>query len=298
MEESMDNHKNYRKKLNVIASDYFRKLGVQVQTKMPYILKDRRNWDKNLLSKNIYDCINKQFEIAQKNGEPFPIHKYIHHGLSSQALLFNLFGEFIITKNYDVFNKIFFDGENIIDNNSKIQFEYSDRNIFNELQQQPTSFDMVIDCKYPVFIESKFTEQKYGTCSIFDEGDCDGLNPLKENNLCYLHKTKKRKYLELMSKYKLDAPYLDDKICPLTIYYQFYRELIFALKKNGIYYLLYDNRNPVFFNGNRGVFNILYKRLPNEVKPFVKALSYQNIIKIIEPFNIIWINDFKEKYGM
>jgi hypothetical protein len=293
----MDRYKLFRKKLNEIASKYFKSKGFKVFEKYPFILKDKNEWYKNIISENVYKYILGEVENAQEKGEPFPIHKYIHHGLSSQALLFNLFSDFIINKNHEVLNKLFFDGENIINENSNIKYEYSDRKIFNELQQQPTSFDMVIICNKSIFIESKFVEQKYGTCSVFDEGDCDGLNPLKDFNLCYLHKEKNRKYLDLMKKYELDLPYLNDNICPLTIYYQFYRELIFAIENSGIYYLLYDNRNPVFLNNERGVFNILFNRLPDSIKPFVKALSYQEIVKIIEPFNINWLEDFKEKYG-
>ena len=294
----MDTYRDYRKKLNKIASEYFKENGYSVVEKMPYILRDRNDWSKNIISMEIYEYIINQTIQAQKKGEPFPIHKYIHHGLSSQALLFNLFTNFIIMSDYKALNLIFFDGEQIIDKKAKILYEYSDRDVFNELQQQPTSFDMFIDCKKPVFIESKFVEQKYGICSVFDEGSCDGLNPLKDFSLCYLSSKKNRNYLELMKKYNLSDAYIDDKICPLSIYYQFYRELLFSLKKNGIYVLLYDNRNPVFINGKRGVYKILYERLPINIKPFVKAISYQDIIAKIEPFNLDWLNKFKKKYGM
>jgi hypothetical protein len=101
-----------------------------------------------------------------------------------------------------------------------------------------------------------------------------------------------------MEKHQLDARYSNDTTCPFAIYHQFFRELLFALEKSGTYYLIYDKRNPVFLNTKKtGVFDILYKSLPENIKLHVKALSYQDIIAKIEPYNLAWLQKFKKKYG-
>jgi hypothetical protein len=287
-------YNEFRKEVENIAAKYFNDKGYKVQIKRPYILDKRENWSYNIILPEVADFIKKQAENSKKDNIPFPLHKYLHHGLSSQALLFNLFGEFVKDNDYEILSKIL---TNTNRNYKKIQFEYYDRNVFNEITGQPTSFDLAIIGEQPIFIEAKFVEQKFGTCSIFEKGDCDGLNPIKQYDLCYLNIIS-RKYLQLLKKHNLDDPYINDNICPLSIYYQFYREIIFAKEKNGYYCFVYDKRNPVFINNNRGIFKILYDRLPNELKEIVILKSYQEIIKEMEQYNIKWLNEFKIKYGV
>jgi hypothetical protein len=54
------------------------------------------------------------------------------------------------------------------------EFEYEDREVFNERQAQPTSIDCVIgDASSPgaLFIECKLVETGFGGCSVFAKGD-------------------------------------------------------------------------------------------------------------------------------
>ena len=148
--------------------------------------------------------IEKIKNECEQKGKPFPLHKYLHHGLSSQAMAFNLIGPLITRNDYEPLIQII--QENGIENGKHIDsaiFEYEDRSVFNEDSGQPTSIDIVLtDSKRtPVFfIESKLVEKEFGGCSVFSEGDCNGENPISNKEQCYLHFIG-RKYWELMDKY-------------------------------------------------------------------------------------------------
>jgi len=290
----------FRKEMNKIASTYFNAKRFPVQKKYSFILRNRKDWHNNIILESVWEYIENYKNVSKCNSEPFPLHKYIHHGLSSQAFLFNLLGPLLVSKDIDNFRKIFVEHKELISDQTKMQFEYYDRNIFNEKQRQPTSFDFAFinENNKSIFIESKLVEPNFGGCSVIESGDCDGLNPSKNHKLCYLTNIG-RTYWDLMAKYKADKPYENDKICPLSIYYQFYREVLFTKEKNGEYYLLYDERNPAFVReGSRGLFSVLLNNLPDELKNITHKISIQAIIKRLESSELPWMNEFKQKYGL
>lgn len=68
--------------------------------------------------------------------------------------------------------------------------EYEDREVLCEDSGQPTSIDLVIgdpDKSGALFIECTFTENGFGGCSVFGQGDCEGSNPASDFSQCYLH---------------------------------------------------------------------------------------------------------------
>ena len=76
--------------------------------------------------------------------------------------------------------------------------------------------------KEPTNAEAKLVEKEFGGCSAFAKGDCDGHNPAKDFNLCYLHHIGRR-YWELMGKHGfLDGPLAKDSVCIMASYYQFF----------------------------------------------------------------------------
>ncbi len=125
--------------------------------------------------------------MSIKQKKPFPLHKYIHHGLSSQAMLFNLLGEVILKKDIRFFTSLFPYEDICIDNKSELLFEYSDRKTFNEKQRQPTSSDLAIKNSKGknIFIEAKYIETEFGKCSTIESGECEGVNPINDINSCY-----------------------------------------------------------------------------------------------------------------
>jgi len=298
-------YSDYRKRQENIATNYFSQKGLPVSAKYSFILNERNNWNKNIILEKVVQYIEDQKLDAKNNKVAFPLHKYLHHGLSSQAMLFNLFGEPLIDKNYAFFQEIFQFSDIQIDNKYELKFEHYNRDTFNESQQQPTSFDFAVNDKTGlnknIFLEAKYVETEFGGCSAIEGGECEGLNPVKNPDLCYLiHKG--RNYWQIMKKHQLEIAYENSPICPFVIYYQFYRELMFALENNGYFVILIDKRNPAFGKSSstdtRGLIPILLNQIQVELKNQIKVIYIQDVLSVLVKFGYNWVGEFREKYGI
>jgi POLQ-like helicase len=87
-------YSKFRSTVSTAASAWFREHEQETTPRYPYILADRDQWPQNILVQEVVAFIESK-RAAKKGVEAFPLHKYIHHGLSSQALLFNLMGPFV-----------------------------------------------------------------------------------------------------------------------------------------------------------------------------------------------------------
>lgn len=270
-----------------------------ISSRHPYILAKHSDWYRNIILDRVAQYIDTK--IAERH---FALHKWIHHGLSSQAFLFNLLGPLVVDKQWYIFDEILHQASIQLSTNiTNAEFELEDPDVFNEQQGQPTSIDL---CLYTgeiekVFIEFKFTEKNFGGCSVFGDGDCDGKNPAKNPDLCYLHHIG-RLYWQLMKKHRLLTKQMKrDSQCPFSTLYQLYRLILFTLEKNGHFLLLYDERNPSFLlerdNIKRGLFNLVYESLPGKIQNKCHALPVQSALKIIEQHSSLdWVDELKEKY--
>ena len=99
-------HKSYEIMLRGAASKWFSERKYSVDNKYPYILEKWTDWQSNIILPEVALYIQKLKEEREKNNISFPLHKYIHHGLSSQALLFNLVGPLIIANDYNPIKNI------------------------------------------------------------------------------------------------------------------------------------------------------------------------------------------------
>lgn len=184
-------------------------------------------------------------------------------------------------------------------------FEFEDRTIFNESQGQPTSIDLVVwsDNKPSIFIEGKLVEKEFGGCSVFAKGDCDGRNPAQDFDLCFLHHIGRR-YWDLMRVHGLlDGPIAQDSVCIITSYYQFFREVLTALKLEGTFVLICDRRSPTFAyqdgGAKRGLMPFLLSLIPPAVRARIKVVYIQDLVTTIrESGRHEWIGEFKKKYGI
>jgi hypothetical protein len=145
---------------------------------MPYCLAKHELWEHNILCRDVIEYIQEERE-NHLGESPFILHKYVHHGLSSQAMAFNLLGPLIERNDFAPLQAalarigIAWSGE-VFD----ARFEYEDRDVFNEDVGQPTSIDVFLAGKdNSLFIEVKLSEKEFGDCSIFAGGDCEGRNP-------------------------------------------------------------------------------------------------------------------------
>lgn len=274
---------------------------------MSYILASRDDWRKNIILPEVAEYIDDQKAKHVQAKLSYPLHRYLHHGLSSQAMIFNLIGPLIVRNDLEPLKKsierIGFKWPKV---NVQVAFEFENREVFQENQGQPTSIDLVIgkDEESPsIFIESKFVEKEFGGCSLFEKGDCDGSNPAEDFSRCYLHYIG-REYWVLMKKHGLlEGPLADESTCIMAGYYQFFREVLMALALGGFFILLCDSRSPTFAyknrNVSRGLMPFLLSLVPDDLHPKIKILYIQEVIEAIrESGQHEWVWEFEKKYGL
>lgn len=273
---------------------------------MSYCLDRWDNWRRNIILPEVADYILQVKSECERLERPFPLHKYIHHGLSSQALVFNLIGPLVVRNDLGLLRlAVSKRGIEWPEGRVSAQFEYEDRNVFNEDAGQPTSIDLVIKDameRPKLFIESKLVEQEFGRCSVFSGGDCDGRNPCEDLSRCYLHHIGRR-YWELLDKHHFTDSLKQEMQCILAFHYQFFRELVFSLEKGGNFLLLSDERSPVFHckvrNIERGLMPLLLQFVPRSYRKRVGSVSVQELVQEIKQSGRHnWIAEFEKKYGL
>jgi hypothetical protein len=274
---------------------------------MPYCLAHHEDWRSNIIDSAAVEFVEAEIQRNREARTPFPLHKYVQHGLSSQAMLFNLVGP--MAGRHDL--RPLQSALEEIDipwpsEGATVEFEYEDRAAFNERQAQPTSIDLVVGdpaSAGAIFIESKLVESGFGGCSVFTDGDCDGANPASDFTRCYLHSIG-RTYLDKMQEHGLlNGSLASDTFCPLMTHYQFFRELLMALGKDGYFVLLADERSPVFVSqdeaGPRGLWPLLTSCLPDEAQRRLGFLSLQSVVLHAESIRgHDWTRAFRKKYGL
>ncbi len=302
-------HRRFEEALREAASAWFAERGYECHRKYDYCLADlERDWPKNIILPEVAEYVAAERARCQAEGDCFPLHKYAHHGLSSQAMVFNLIGPLIVREDYEPLRlRLEKAGVEWPEEVGWAEFEYEDRTVFNEDSGQPTSMDLVVRDsagRARIFIESKLVEREFGGCSVFAGGDCDGRNPTADKDLCYLHFIGRR-YWELLAAHGfLEGPVGTDRACLLSNYYQFFRELLFALELGGSFVLLSDERSPTFFTrgpkGDRGLMPFLLELVPRELRHHVAAISVQDVLAAAAHTGRHgdWVPQFARKYGM
>lgn len=300
-------HKSFDQQLRRTAAAWFAAKQLPTHPRMPYCLKSKDDWPKNIILEEVAAFIETLKNDCEQTGKPFPLHKYAHHGLSSQAMAFNLIGPLITRNDYQPLTQLL-QKKNIrnVQQITSATFEYEDRSVFNEDTGQPTSIDIVLRDKTEtplVFIESKLVEREFGGCSVFAGGDCNGENPIDNPDQCYLHFIGRR-YWDLMDKYGFTAMLRHERQCIFVAHYQFFREVLFSIEKNGIFVLLSDERSPVFhceLNGiNRGLMPFLLTFVPPALQHRIASISVQELVREISAAgnHNDWIGEFAHKYGL
>ena len=297
----------YQRKMRETAKQWFDGQSLPRDPKYAFILDKWENWHSNLILPEVVDYIKRHKEMCEGKGKPFPLHKYLHHGLSSQAMAFNLIGPLIVRHDYEpLLAALHSVGVRYERELEDAVFEFEDREVFNEDSGQPTSIDIALrdtSGRPLVFIESKMMEAEFGGCTVLGMGDCAGKNPLPAKTGCYLHHIGRR-YWTLAEKHGLADLMKDERQCVLALNYQFFRELIFALEYGGVFVLLHDERSPVFHCGSGadcgGLMPFLMQFVPGGVRNRIASLSMQTLAKSIGDSgrHTDWIGEFYSKYGL
>lgn len=301
----------FKADLQAAAAAWFSKQGYATSPRMPYCLASWSDWKHNIICADVAEYVAGRRGEAQQNGKMFPLHKYAHHGLSSQALTFNLIGPLLVRNDLAPLKDAFVESglawpEGITADNAV--FEFEDRDVFNEDSGQPTSIDVALLGEVgKVFLEVKLSESEFGGCSVFKSGDCEGRTPAPDRlGDCYLHHIDRQYWVQAHACRLAEMPLFKGAICPFASYYQFFRELLFAISKEGTFVLLHDARNPAFVrdggNGEaqRGLWPLLVESLPEGLSHRVGRVTIQALVQKIEDSGRHgdWIGKFKEKYAL
>jgi POLQ-like helicase len=283
-------------RLREAATKWFKSKGYETDLNHSFVLPRKDDWPKNIIYQDVAHYVKEQ---------NLPLHRWIHDGSSSQAMIFNLIGPLVVRNDLDPLKHAIEHSElTWPDGEITPAFEYSRRCVLNEIGGTPTTFDIaLLSQNNSLFVEAKLTETDFGKCS-FSKGDCNGENPhpLDRLDTCHLH-VKQRKYWDLLRDYGLAESriFASEGECPLKRHYQFFREVLFTLAKGGSFVLLHDNRNP-YFTGTASddLWPQLIDTIPEGLRDRVGRLTIQSVVRAIEKLggHEDWIGSFKEKYGL
>jgi POLQ-like helicase len=283
------------------AIAWFAEQGYLVDERYAHVLASPKDWRHNIILPAVASYIDAEIADAKSGRRcPLALNGQVNNGLSSQAMLFNLVGPLIDRRDLEPLRDAFTEAGIPWPSAASAAFEIEDRAVFNEQNGQPTSIDMVISGNgAPLFIEAKFTEKKFGGCSIFGRGDCDGRNPAADHTLCYLHQHEYRYWQHLGTHGFLAGPSSQGASCVMANDYQFFREILFALHNRGSFVLLHDVRNPLFL-GASGALARLTMFVPEDLRDRIKHISVQQIFAAIVASgrHADWTDAFARKYGL
>jgi hypothetical protein len=296
----------FERELRRAAAAWFAGHGFAQHTRYPFCLASREQWPRNIIDADVVRYVQNEMADREAQGKGFPLHDWIHHGLSSQAMLFNLIGPLIVRGDLTPLQAAIEEqGVPWPGGALKAVLEYEDRCVFNEDSGQPTSVDLVLadDTAPRVFVEAKLVEPEFGGCSVFRDGDCDGRNPAGDLSACYLHHIGRRYWAVLEKHGFLEGPLGADSGCALASHYQFFREVGVALENDGVFVLLSDERSPVFWCdgplGERGLMAYLLTLLPESVRDRIARVSIQQVVSAIKSTGRHpWVAEFERKYGL
>lgn len=303
--------RGFEEALREAAATWFASKGHEAQRKLSYCLADREAWPKNIVLPEVVSYIEAEKRRCQSEGRPYPLHKYLHHGLSSQAHAFNLIGPLIVRNDLAPL-RVVLESKGVAwpGEGATVSFEYEDRTVFHESAGQPTSIDIVVkdDAGAPkIFIEHKLTEPEFGGCSVFEAGDCDGRSPAQDHGLCFLHHIGRR-YWQEMDRFGFSRLIDTAAPCPFAAHYQFFREALLALAKGGTFVLLSDERSPVFHvrpvggaaGPERGLVPVLLQFVPEEYRGRVVSVSVQEVVAAIRATgrHDDWLGQYCAKYAL
>ena len=309
---SAEQYKAFKAELQAAAAAWFRKHGHSVQAEMDHCLSAPSLWHHNIILPEVVQLITRTAQAWKIRNPTLKgcLSDSLHNGLSSQAMKFNLLGPLVARKDlsplkaaFGAVGGVWFFGD------LRPHFEHYDRQIFNERHGIPTCLDFaLIGQGTGLFIETKLAEPGFDGCPHHQDGSCDGKNPCSFARIAECPLTQGGyTYWQRMEEVVLgEAALVDGDTCPFVNYYQFFRNLMFALANQGVYNLLYDERNSMFAQrdeqGNLvdGLCQQLSEALPRHTWNSVGAFTVQDLVRAIEKTGRHgdWIQEFKDKYAI
>lgn len=135
----------YERTMRATATAWFNQKALPRDPRYSFVLDRWEHWPQNIILSEVAQYIERCKADCERQGKPFPLHKYLHHGLSSQAMAFNLVGPLIVRNDYQPLIEALASvgvecGKQLHD----AVFELEDRTVFNEDSGQPTSIDIAL----------------------------------------------------------------------------------------------------------------------------------------------------------
>lgn len=154
-----------------------------------------------------------------------------------------------------------------------------------------------------ILIEAKLVEKSFGYCSRLQSAVCSGLNPVNGifEKECELVSIGREYWKVLIENDVLTEETLKGPTCPMAVFYQFYREVGFAVKTNAQLVFLVDERNTFFSpSTDSSLPNRLIKSLKANIQQKVKIVTIQRIFAEIAKFfqDQNWVESLAEKYNL
>lgn len=297
---------DYRARMESAAARWFADRALSTHARIPYLLRDRDGWPENLVDPTLARLVEEEMRRRAGTGATFALHQYVHHGLSSQAMLFNLVLPLVRSGRVDDLRAAFVAaGAPWPGPGAGARLEVEDRTVFLESAGQPTSLDLAIEGPHgpPLFVESKLIEQGFGGCSVLAGGDCDGSNPARDPGRCPLHRWGRSYWTRLGELGFLSGELADSPLCLLGPHYQFFREAAFALARGGHFVLLVHGENPAFQDPRdpeRGLWPFLLRFVPEEHRPRLHRVTLQAVVAVLEEAggHEDWLRSFRAKYAL
>jgi hypothetical protein len=244
----------------------------------------------NFLTEKIWNIAQKEIEKAKKQGYSFNFSedRFFSNLLTSQALCFNLFGEFVDRKDVllNIFNEL---KPNLIDKVTNISFEYSPGRGDEKYLGDRTAFDVFIeyekeDRKSFLGIEVKYVE------TLTEE-------PLKTAEYNFKRHPQYKKITENCGLFKPDVINNIKK----PPYSQIWRDHLLSISlKNGkgkiyddgYFVYLYPFNNSKCHSGIKGYMNFL-----KNPETSIFELYIEDFIKIIDKnINENWTKELFDRY--
>jgi len=203
------------------------------------------------------------------------------------------------------------DGESLLDRAQVSSENFSMEHKVDTLgERRPTSLDAYFAGDYRVAIECKLTEADVGACSHAHKGEgCDGNYsckgvgrercPLTERGVLYW------RYVPSLFGWHSDSDYLP---CPLDARYQLVRNVLAVgvdvngtvSRESGHVVLLYDERNPAFRAGGRGLAAYEDTKEALLEPSMLRSCSWQRIVEKMRRKELLpWLTEhLAHKYGL
>lgn len=306
---------DYQKNKYPIANDFFDQ-GFASNNRPPVFLKEKASM--NIIVNP--QVSNEEMKKLLNYISPSKRHRWFQSMNSSQALAQSVLGNLAVYDELNILSDLTDDNGSLLFNGEFLSPDHfsMEHEIQHLGEPRSTSLDGFFSGKYRVVIECKFTEEKFGTCSrpLLKPSDsnylsdfCDGSYSRQGNRKtrCSLTEigVKYWSYIPDLFKWRNDEEHYH---CPINNNYQLVRNILAACVRtngnvsltNGHVVMIYDERNPSFRRGGKGLASFIETGKALKDDSLLRKCSWQRIVNHLRfKGKLPWLTyEIKQKYGI